>query len=70
MTGHNLPEKRRSPPMNSDLAAKAKYLVENMGLYQHQAAAILGVNQGRISEIMTGKIFAEIETPEQLSLDI
>jgi len=60
----------RSPRMNPDLAAKAKYLVKKMGLLQHQAAAVLGVNQGRISEVMRGKRFPEVELPEQLSLDL
>lgn len=30
------------------------------GLAQHQIAAILGCNQGRISEILTGKRFPEV----------
>jgi len=52
-------------------AAQAKYLVEKLGLFQHQAAAILDVNQGRISEVITGKRFQGVKPSNaQLSLDL
>lgn len=56
-------------------AAIAKFLVLKLGLYQHQAAALLGVNQGRISEVMTGKKFPQVPPAndiddKQLSLPI
>jgi hypothetical protein len=44
-----------TPPMSAELADKAITLVKVYGLKQHQAAAILGLNQGRISEVITGK---------------
>lgn len=67
----NIPPKRRKTPrMTAALAARAKYLVQQEGLLQHQAAAILGVNQGRISEVMTGKRWPGIPPSDQLSLDI
>ena len=60
-----------TPPMSAGLAAKALALV-GLGLKQHQAAAFLGVNQGRISEVVTGKRFIGV-TPcstDQLSFDL
>ena len=59
-----------TPPMTVDLASKALTLVK-MGLKQHQAAALLGVNEGRISEVVNGKTFpgAKPCDPDQLSLD-
>ncbi len=61
-----------TPPMTAELASKAITLVTVMGLKQHQAAAILGLNQGRISEVLTGKRFAGAKPfpPNQLSLDL
>lgn len=58
--------------MSADLAAKALHLVKVMGLKQHQAAAILGLNQGRISEVVTGKRYPRAKPcqPDQLPLDL
>ena len=61
--------KRGSPPMTPERAALAKLLVGKLGMLQHEAAAVLGVNQGRISEVMTGKRFAGIKPGEQFPLD-
>jgi predicted XRE-type DNA-binding protein len=44
-----------SPKISVQMAAHIKYLVQICKLYQHQAAALLGINQGRVSEIMQGK---------------
>lgn len=57
----------KSPSVTPQMAAVAKYLLSK-GFAQHQVAARLNVNQGRISEIKTGKRFswvtpAEPETP-------
>ena len=62
---------KQTPPMTAELAAKAITLVKIMGLKQHQAAAVLGLNQGRVSEVMTGKRFAGAKPypPDQLRLD-
>ena len=61
-----------TPPMTAELASKAITLVRVLGLKQHQAAAILGLNQGRISEVITGKRYpsAKPTPPDQLSLDL
>ena len=60
-----------TPSMTEELASKAITLVKEFGLKQHQAAAILGLNQGRISEVMTGKRYPSAKPcpPDQLSLD-
>ncbi len=61
-----------TPPMTAELAAKAITLVKTMKLKQHQAAAVLGVNQGRISEVITGKRYPRVVPcpPAQLALDL
>lgn len=60
-----------TPPMTAELASKAITLVKNFGLKQHQAAAILGLNQGRISEVLNGKRYPNAKPfpPDQLRLD-
>jgi predicted XRE-type DNA-binding protein len=60
-----------TPPMSAELASKALALV-GLGFKQHQAAAILGVNQGRISEVVTGKRFIGVKPcpRDQLSFDL
>lgn len=62
---------RDTPPMTAELASKALTLIR-IGLKQHQAAAVLGVNQGRISEVMTGKRFAGVVacSTDQLSFEL
>ena len=42
------------------MAAQIKFLIKERGLFQHQAAALVGVNQGRISEIVNGKVHPEV----------
>lgn len=52
--------RRSSPTMTLDLAVK----IWRMSLYdfcQHQIAAELNLNQGRISEVLTRKRFPEAE---------
>ena len=60
-----------TPPMTAELASKILTLVR-MGLKQHQAAAILGLNQGRVSEVVTGKRYqgAKPCSQDQLSFDL
>lgn len=59
--------RKKSPPISAEMAAEIRHLVINEGLYQHQAAAKLGINQGRVSEVMAGKRFPEAP-PAQGSL--
>ncbi|MEG3177015.1 helix-turn-helix transcriptional regulator [Sphingomonas sp. RB3P16] len=49
-----------SPPISPEMAAHIKFLIRERGLFQHQAAALVGVNQGRISEIVNGKVHPEV----------
>lgn len=59
--------KRRSPKVTAEMAAVIKFMVMTLGYLQHQAAAAFGVNQGRVSEIMTGKKFADVPAAGGLS---
>lgn len=47
-------ERKGSPPITAEMAAHIKYLVMEKRLFQHQVAALLELNQGRISEVMRG----------------
>lgn len=51
---------RRSPPLNAELAARIKRLALDTNLMQHEIAALLKLNQGRVSEVLTGKRFGGI----------
>lgn len=53
--------KRVSQPLTSELAAKIKLLDREHSLAQHEIAAILKINQGRVSEVLTGKRFPEVQ---------
>lgn len=46
--------KRRSPSVSPEMAAIIKTLLRR-GLFHHEIAALFGINQGRVSEIRTGK---------------
>lgn len=50
----------RCERMTEEKAAVIKYLVGGLGWAQANAAAYCHVNQGRVSEVMTGKRFEEI----------
>jgi HD superfamily phosphohydrolase YqeK len=50
---------RCSNPMTEELASKAKTMVIRLGMAQHVAAARLGVNQARISEVIHGHRFKD-----------
>lgn len=54
-------DRKKSTPITPELAATIKYLHKELKLYQHQIASVFGVNQGRVSEVMTGKRFPEVE---------
>jgi len=59
-----MPRKVVSLPLNAVLAALIKKLGQDPKLAQHQIAAQLGINQGRVSEVLTGKKFAEVKPLE------
>lgn len=56
-------KRKNSPTVTPEMAALIKFL-SGMGLYQHQIAAILGINQGRVSEVLTGKRHPNVD-PDQ-----
>lgn len=56
--------RRNSPPITHEMADHIRFLVNKQGLFQHQVASVLGINQGRVSEVMTGKAFPKSE-PKQ-----
>ena len=47
-------------PLTSEKAALIKQLAASTDLYQHQIAALVKVNQGRVSEVLSGKRFPEV----------
>ncbi len=51
------PKRRR---LTSIEAAKIKYLATTTALFQHEIAAVIGLNQGRVSEVLSGKRFASV----------
>jgi transcriptional regulator with XRE-family HTH domain len=53
--------------MSQNLADEIRRLKREKGLYNHQIAALLNINQGRVSEVLSGKRFPE-EKPRQRSL--
>jgi predicted XRE-type DNA-binding protein len=46
--------------MNPAIAAQIKKLAQTKTLYQHEIAAMLGINQGRVSEVLTGKRYSNV----------
>jgi len=46
--------KKPSSPMTPEMVAKIKALLAEGKYFQHQIAAFVGVNQGRISEVKHG----------------
>lgn len=47
-------KRKSSPAVSAELAAHIKFLLQRRDLHQHQIAALVGVNQGRISEVKNG----------------
>jgi predicted XRE-type DNA-binding protein len=52
-------KREASRKITRELAAHIRWLVSEQGLYQHQAAALVGVNPGRVNEVMKGRRFPE-----------
>jgi predicted XRE-type DNA-binding protein len=48
---------RKRNRLTAEIAAKIKQLAKETKLYQHEIAALVGVNQGRVSEVLNGKRF-------------
>lgn len=49
----------RSSPVTKEMAVKMHEL-SKLGKFQHEIAAVLSVNQGRVSEVLSGKKFPEL----------
>lgn len=60
-------ERKYSPPVTPQMAAEIRFLRQEKGLFNHQIAALFGINQGRVSEVLTGKKFPDVP-PAQGSL--
>lgn len=56
-----------SPPITPDMAAQIKKMKAS-GLFNHQIAAHFGINQGRVSEVMTGKLHPTVPPVNQPEL--
>lgn len=52
--------RRVSTPLTATLAAEIKRLGRDTELVQHEIAAQLRVNQGRVSEVLAGTKFPEV----------
>lgn len=51
---------RRAPRLTADLAALIKRFALDTDLLQHEIAALLRLNQGRVSEVLSGKRFSSV----------
>jgi len=51
----------QGPSLTAQLAARIKRLWMDSDLTQHDIAAQLGLNQGRISEVINGHRFPEVQ---------
>lgn len=58
---------RPSTPMSQAIADQIRRLKREEGLYNHEIAARLNINQGRVSEVLSGKSYPELK-PKQRDL--
>lgn len=60
-----MPIKNFSPRLTAEMAAHIKWLWFNTPLNQAQISALLGaINQGRVSEVVTGQRYPRVEPLE------
>lgn len=60
-------KRQKSPIITREIAEKIKLLYKNTDLNYAQIAAQLGaLNQGRVSEVITGKRFQDVQASEGL----
>lgn len=52
-------QRKPSRKLTPALAAHIRFLVFEQKLYQHQAAALVGVNPGRVNEVIKGHKFPD-----------
>lgn len=53
----------RQRRLTAELASQIKVLAQTTDLVQDQIAAQLNLNQGRVSEVLSGKRFKEVQPP-------
>lgn len=53
--------------LTAELAAYIKWLLQTKTMFQHEIAALVGINQGRISEIKNGKRFPNVPPSDHFS---
>ncbi len=46
--------------LTPEIATEIKRLASSTNLYQHEIAALVKLNQGRVSEVLSGKRFQEV----------
>lgn len=51
---------RKHIRLTAELAARIKRIAQETDLFQHEIAAMLNINQGRVSEVLSGKRFGEV----------
>ena len=61
--------RRNSPRVTPELASKLKTRVLRCGEAQHDAAAHFKINQGRVSEVVSGKRFPNVPFADFDNLD-
>ena len=49
--------RRRSPQVTAEMANEIRFLYFEKGMLQHYIAAIFGINQGRVSEVVNNQLF-------------
>ena len=59
-------KRSESPPLTAEVAAIIKALLAMGRYHQHQIAALLEINQGRVSEVNTGKKFGHVPPARDL----
>ncbi|GHF37273.1 hypothetical protein GCM10017056_06460 [Seohaeicola zhoushanensis] len=60
-----MPSKNSSPRLTAETASHIKWLWENTPLNQAQISAYLGaINQGRVSEVVSGQRYTEVAPAE------
>ena len=50
----------RRTPLTAELAERIKQLARDTDMYQQEIAALLGINQGRVSEVLNLKRYANV----------
>jgi len=60
--------RRKSNRVTAEMAARIRVMVLS-GMMQHDVAAHFRINQGRVSEVMNGKLFPEVPAAPLLPMN-